>query len=105
MCKMRYPRKGCVGNDSDRTCINSIPVSSGVLKGGTSAGPVTSVVVGLARRFQVHKVKTRHHNMLFTWHVQKISKYLYPTDDLRLVELFDVAYYRDLNVWVKGHSR
>jgi len=26
-------------------------------------------------------------------------------DDLLLVELFDVEYYRDLEMWVKGHSR
>ena len=25
--------------------------------------------------------------------------------DLLLVELFDVAYYRDLDMWVRGHSR
>ena len=25
--------------------------------------------------------------------------------DLLLVELFDVEYYRDLEVWVRGHSR
>ena len=25
--------------------------------------------------------------------------------DLLLVELFDVKYYRDLEVWVRGHSR
>jgi len=25
--------------------------------------------------------------------------------DLRLVELFDVEYYRDLEMWVLGHSR
>jgi len=25
--------------------------------------------------------------------------------DLLLVELFDVKYYRDLEIWVRGHSR
>jgi len=25
-------------------------------------------------------------------------------DDLLLVELFDAAYYRDLEMWVRGHS-
>jgi len=25
--------------------------------------------------------------------------------DLLLVELFDVEYYRDLEMWVRGHSR
>ena len=25
--------------------------------------------------------------------------------DLQLVELFDVEYYRDLEMWVRGHSR
>jgi len=25
--------------------------------------------------------------------------------DLPLEELFDVAYYRDLEIWVRGHSR
>jgi len=28
----------------------------------------------------------------------------YWTDDLLLVELFDVKYYRDLEMWVRGHS-
>ena len=27
------------------------------------------------------------------------------THDLILVELFDLEYYRDLEIWVKGHSR
>jgi len=27
------------------------------------------------------------------------------THDLLLVELFDVEYYRDLEIWVKDHSR
>jgi len=26
-------------------------------------------------------------------------------DDLLLVELFDVGYYRDLEMWVRSHSR
>ena len=25
--------------------------------------------------------------------------------DLLLIELFDIAYYRDLEMWVRGHSR
>ena len=29
----------------------------------------------------------------------------YTLHDLLLVELFDVKYYRDLEMWVKGHSR
>jgi len=28
-----------------------------------------------------------------------------PLDDLLLVKLFDVEYYRDLEMWVRGHSR
>jgi len=29
----------------------------------------------------------------------------YPVHDLLLVELFHVEYYRDLQMWVRGHSR
>jgi len=29
----------------------------------------------------------------------------YTSDDLLLVELFDAEYYRDLEMWLRGHSR
>jgi len=36
------------------------------------------------------------------WKRKKIGQIIH---DLLLVELFDVIYYRDLEMWVRGHSR